>query len=417
MMDFYNLPELHSAFTRKCLDKFKFLIDCFDYEITSVEVSAYAAEVTYKNQTTAVKVSYEHRENSIFVYLIRLINGDVPAYLDAPSRWFYLDNVVQLKSSSTVLFGRRPRHWLQPEDLDQLLTTYADALRKYAIDVLRGDFSVFGELKKQFERPAQVRALGEVALIMDREELVAQQQRLPAQITEYHDTYFFELRDQLQRPDLFDEAVPNFLKGYKRVVSIGCGDGLVIAHFPMELEITVSKTEGRDIVLRLPSLPDAQEDHYNFVQFPGSSVEEIATLLSGGENIGLEIPSERAFWGVRGFKAPQQKIDTTTGELVWEAPWTRLAAADLYHLRYWENTERARMEVEEDIDPYVRNLSEVTKATSLPTQVDPTALPEIGQILAVQDEPQVGFGRDLDLRSVRDRGNEDLRVPVTQYAL
>ena len=52
-------------------------------------------------------------------------------------------------------------------------------------------------------------------------DLHTQLERLPEQIREYYDTYFSTLRGELARPDLFFEAVPAFLKGYKRILTLG----------------------------------------------------------------------------------------------------------------------------------------------------------------------------------------------------
>lgn len=57
---------------------------------------------------------------------------------------------------------------------------------------------------------------------------------------------------------------------------------------------------------------------------------------------------EEGSWGVAGFDAPQLKADSATREVTWQSPWTRLVTADLYHLRYWEATERALLEARED---------------------------------------------------------------------
>jgi hypothetical protein len=35
--------------------------------------------------------------------------------------------------------------------------------------------------------------------------------------------------------------------------------------------------------------------------------------------------------------------------MTWQARWTRLAIADLYHLRFWESIERAYAEAREDL--------------------------------------------------------------------
>lgn len=354
MSNLYNIPELLSTFTQKCLDKFGYLAD-YGCKLASIEEDRYGVEITYKNQTTGIKVSFEVRENAIFVYLIRLVNSEVPAYLDAPSRWFYLDNVVKLRSPSTTLPRKKPGGWLSLSDIDHILAVYANALKEFGQDVLCGDFSVFAELARQLDRPRPSSNNEEIKLITSNEELNAQKQRLPAQIAEYYDTYFTELQDQLQRPNLFAEAVPDFLKGYKRIISVGGQDGLVVAHFPAELGITISEPNTRRVLMRFPSILDAKEDSYEFIQVRDLPVSDLVTLISGGEDVDLGIPPGEVFWGVRGFNAPQQWIDPTTGELAGQAPWTYLACADLYHLRFWEDPERARKDARADIEPYVHD--------------------------------------------------------------
>lgn len=190
------------------------------------------------------------------------------------------------------------------------------------------------------------------------ERLRAQLEILPAQIRRYHDVYFAELRSQLTRPDLFSEAVPDFLKGYKRIISIGGRDGLVVAHFPIELEITFSETGTGRILIGFPSVLDAVEDTFEFITFPGSPVSDLASFISGEEAIGADISTEE-HWGpgaARVFDKPTQKVDLDTGQLTWQAPWTRLVYAEFNHLHFWEDTERAKWEAREDIKPYIRGL-------------------------------------------------------------
>jgi putative PIN family toxin of toxin-antitoxin system len=46
--------------------------------------------------------------------------------------------------------------------------------------------------------------------------LYAQQEKLLSQIPEYYRVYYSELRSQLERPEVFAEAVPDWMKGYTR---------------------------------------------------------------------------------------------------------------------------------------------------------------------------------------------------------
>lgn len=192
------------------------------------------------------------------------------------------------------------------------------------------------------------------------ESLTERLEKLPSNIRRYYHAYFSELRSQLTRPDLFSEAIPGFLKGYKRVISIGGRDGLVVAHFHIESEITLSETDGGRVLRRFTSVPNATEDEYDFITFPGSSVVDLAEFISGQENIGVSIPPNIARdrpWetGIVGvFSEPQLKANSETGELTWQAPWTRLVFADFNYLYFWEDLEQAREEARQDIEPYVR---------------------------------------------------------------
>ena len=396
----YDISELRRTFIKECLDKFRFL-EAYGCELVGIEENDSDVEITYKNQTTGIRVSFEVRENNILVYLIRLVSGEIPAYLDAPSHWFYLDNVIKLRSPSTTLPRKAPGDWMTPEDIDYFLTAYADALREYCGDVLRGDFRVFAELRRQIDRPSSSDD-EEVQPIRSNEELVEQKQRLPAQIEEYYETYLAELRSQLENPNLFEDAVPKFLKGFKRIISIGGRDGVVVAHFPIELEITFSQADTEETLVRFPSVVNAAQNAYDFIAFPDSPVSNLVEFISEGKDVDIGISSEEVLWGVEGFNSPQQTIDSTTGELIWQSPWTRLVAADLYHLKYWENTERAKREAAEDIEPYMRaSAPHVVRKTSTEQVPVETEIHEYSAETAdtpvSTGESQVGFGQTLDV--------------------
>lgn len=197
----------------------------------------------------------------------------------------------------------------------------------------------------------------------ERHNRETQIQALPGQIEEFYDAYFSELRRGLARSDVFVEAVPEFLKGYKRVLAVGCADGVVVAHFPVEWEITVSGKGSGEVLLKFSSEPDAARNAYDFAAPFQLPARELAESLSGEEDIGLEI-SPGVPWGVIGFSSPQQKIDAATGELAWKAPWTRLICADSNSLHYWGDPKRAEAEALEDLDPYIRRSEQQSDAAA-----------------------------------------------------
>lgn len=181
----------------------------------------------------------------------------------------------------------------------------------------------------------------------------AQMNRLTTQIPEFYGTYFSELRSQLERPEVFAEAVPEWMRGYKRVVSLAGRDGLVVVHFPIETEINMHRDDGTSL-LRFSSIPDAGADDYEFMVISQEPVSVLANFIGGGENIDIGIEPDTS-WGVKGFARPQQRVNMggELPELAWEAPWTRMLAVDMHHLNYFADSERARAEAREDAAIYL----------------------------------------------------------------
>jgi hypothetical protein len=210
--------------------------------------------------------------------------------------------------------------------------------------------------------------------------LYAQIERLPGQIQQFYGAYFSELRRVLAGPNVLSEAVPEFLTGYKRVLTLGGTDGVVVAHFPVDLEITVSGKGTGEVLLKFSSEPNAVRDAYEFVAPFGLPARELAEALSGEEDIGLGV-SAGVPWGAIGFAAPQQKVDATTGKLAWQAPWTRLICADFNSLRYWEDPRRAKAEAREDLDPYIRRSE---------PRADTVAYGELDEVEAPEDIEKAG---------------------------
>jgi hypothetical protein len=113
------------------------------------------------------------------------------------------------------------------------------------------------------------------------------------------------------------------------------------------------------VLIRFPSMTDALEDTFEFITFPDSPVSDLVSFISGGEeDVGANLPPGVPWGaGVAGeFNEPQLKADPDTGRLTWRAPWTRLVFADFNHLYFWEDTERAKTEARQDIEPYIRGL-------------------------------------------------------------
>src|SRR5215207_578979 len=182
---------------------------------------------------------------------------------------------------------------------------------------------------------------------MNEGEPQAQLDQAPQWIREFYDAYFAELRSQLERPDVFAQAVPEWMRGYKRVISVFGRDGVLVVHVPVEREFSIYRDDGGKFVY-YPALPNALHDLYHLMEISEEPISVLANFMSGDVDIDLGI-QPGVSWGVKGYNTPQQRIDVSSGQLTWVAPWSRLIAADFKYLQqYWEDPDRAREEAKTD---------------------------------------------------------------------
>jgi hypothetical protein len=100
------------------------------------------------------------RDGGIFIMLCRMVNGKLPPYpifvrRETVLNWFDLEDIVALKEPSIELeqdFADSDNP--TAKELAENLKVYAGALKKYAKDILSGDFSSFAKLEKIVKKRA-----------------------------------------------------------------------------------------------------------------------------------------------------------------------------------------------------------------------------------------------------------------------
>lgn len=137
-------------FKKKCRELFRFLEQEYCCNVTTRQDS-YGIFITYLNKTTGVRVSFEPREGGVFVLLSQLISGKVPPYpifVKSQTRLYsyYLDDIVCLRAPAEIFEQRTHSANRNTESVDKLCY-YSTMLRKYASDILMGDFSIFPQLE------------------------------------------------------------------------------------------------------------------------------------------------------------------------------------------------------------------------------------------------------------------------------
>jgi len=149
----------HQEFKKKCREFFRFLEQEYSCKVAT-KGDSYGVFITYLNKTTGVRVSLEPREGGVFVLLSELISGKIPPYpifIESQTRLhsFYLDDIVSLKSPAEVCEQKIQNTNGNSESVNKLYC-YSTMLKKYASDILLGDFSIFTQLESVVKKRAGI---------------------------------------------------------------------------------------------------------------------------------------------------------------------------------------------------------------------------------------------------------------------
>lgn len=142
--------KLQKEFKKVCTELFQFLEKEYYCNVT-IQEDYLGVFVTYQNKTTAVRVSYENREDGVFVLFSKLIDGKIPQYpvfLKTETRIhsFYLDDIVSYQSP--VEGNNQKLHKENKKnELFNKLYYYSILTKKYANNILLGDFNIFPKLE------------------------------------------------------------------------------------------------------------------------------------------------------------------------------------------------------------------------------------------------------------------------------
>lgn len=146
-------------FRNKCRELFRFLEKEYACSVVAVENDC-GVFITYLNKTTGVRISLEPREGGIFVLLAQLINGKLPPYPifikpETKLQSFYLDDIISLKSSLQS-HEQTAQNKNSNNELTNKLYYYSTMLKKYASDILLGDFTIFPQLERIVKKRASI---------------------------------------------------------------------------------------------------------------------------------------------------------------------------------------------------------------------------------------------------------------------
>jgi hypothetical protein len=138
---------------------FSFLIDDFNFREETLEIDNWGLRLVFCNSTTGVRISYEPSEDSIFVVLIRLVDGklpDYPVFIDEDTvlNYFDLQDLLSVRipcfKENNFELGEKTN-----SEIENSIKQIAKNLRTKAEDILKGDFSIFSELERIVKKRAR----------------------------------------------------------------------------------------------------------------------------------------------------------------------------------------------------------------------------------------------------------------------
>lgn len=130
--------------------EFRYLVEDFDFVEQKIpnEESINQYQIQYANKSTFIKVEGIHYGQAIDVRIGRLKPEPWETY-----KHYDLEDLIGIRCTEMSLIG--PDGFSTSNDQAFQLKHYGSVLKKCAIDVLRGDFSIFPQLHDIIERRAE----------------------------------------------------------------------------------------------------------------------------------------------------------------------------------------------------------------------------------------------------------------------
>jgi len=148
----YQTRELYNPakFKQLVIENYRFLETDFGFRRRKGCTITLLQTVPYTNTTTIVWIAFEKRENTVDVYMARIVRGRKPIDYALDPDVIRLGNLLALRAPSAVHYPVEPgiegRYYYDSE-IEYLIASQAAALKAYAADILTGDFHVLPEVK------------------------------------------------------------------------------------------------------------------------------------------------------------------------------------------------------------------------------------------------------------------------------
>lgn len=139
-------------------EQFKFLVFQYDFRLCKCRKEDWGYELIYLSNTTGVKITYEYRNAYIFIMLYKLQNGEFrenPRNIEVSTilHGYSLDDLISIRNPQALIrpayeYGEQSRYYENPNGMALYIAEFAENLKNYAKDILKGNFTIFPELDK-----------------------------------------------------------------------------------------------------------------------------------------------------------------------------------------------------------------------------------------------------------------------------
>ena len=156
------------TFEQIATEKFEFLTSDYSFRLAERRTSSGFCSLTFTNETAGVgvRITYESREAFVFVIIYRLVGGKIrenprPINRESELTGYCLDDIVSLLGPGDAL---KPAYFYPPTSefydpnigMELYVSRFADNLKRYASDVLTGDFRLFAQLETLVKKRAEL---------------------------------------------------------------------------------------------------------------------------------------------------------------------------------------------------------------------------------------------------------------------
>jgi hypothetical protein len=167
-----RLKEREETWSAQVVAHFSFLETTYGFHFASVDGSSWwQTTVRYDSPPLAVRIDKSVEFERVEVWLIRLVDGQLPEYPifvnpDTPIDYVILDRVLQNRAPQETerlleLKG------LSDEQVERSLVFLSEMLRTYCDDVLRGDFAIFEVIAEQIHQETREHPQGIRIIVPD----------------------------------------------------------------------------------------------------------------------------------------------------------------------------------------------------------------------------------------------------------